>query len=406
MALSVKKIERLKTPGRFADGHGLYLQVLSATNRSWLFRYTRTGRERWMGLGPLHTFDLAEARELARKARQQIKDGVDPLDVRKAAKQAEKLQAAKTKTFKECADDYYAFHQAKWKNAKWRSQFTATLRDYVHPKIGQLPIADIDSGLVLKCVEPIWKTKTPTADRVRRRIQAVLDWATVRNYRAGENPARWGGHLEHILPKACEFASGQHHAALPYAAIPEFMAALRALKGIHARALELTILTALRTNEATGARWSEIDFATKTWTVPAARMKISKRDHRVPLSDRALAILQGLPRLNDFIFPGERDEKPISNSAMDRLLKRMGYKGNQATVHGFRSSFRDWASETTGFPHEICEMALAHTIGNKVEAAYRRGDLFAKRARLMADWARYCAAPSKAATVTPLRASV
>jgi integrase len=360
-----------------------------------------------MGLGPLHTFDLAEARELARKARQQIKDGVDPLEIRKAAKQAEKLQAAKAKTFQECADEYYVTHEGKWKNAKWRQQFKHTLRDYVHPKIGKLSVADIDTGQVLRCVEPIWKTKTSTADRVRRRIQAVLDWATVRNYRAGENPARWEGHLEHILPKAGEFASGQHHAALPYADIPEFMAALRALKGIHARALELTILTALRTNEATGGRWEEIDFATKTWTVPAARMKISKRDHRIPLSDRAIAILKDMPRLNDFIFPGERHEKPISNSAMDRLLKkRMGYKGEQATVHGFRSTFRTWAAETTGYPNHIVEQALAHTVGSAVERAYQRSDLLDKRRRLMQDWARYCAAPRKAATVTPLQAGV
>lgn len=399
MALTRKKIRRLTTAGRHADGHGLYLQVVSGTNRSWLFRYERHGRERWMGLGPLHTFNLDEARELARKARQQIKDGLDPLEARRAARQAAKVEASKTMTFKQCADTYYEFHADKWKNEKWRKQFKATMRDYVHPKIGHLPVASIDTGLVMKCVEPIWKTKTPTADRVRRRIQAVLDWATVRNYRTGENPARWDGHIEHLLARAG--TKPEHHAALPYAQAPTFMAELRAVEGVSARALELAVLTALRTREVIGARWSEIDFDSKMWTVPASRMK-GEREHRVPLASRALIALREMPRLSDFVFPGERSAH-LAHDAMDKVLAALGYKDGRATVHGFRSTFRDWAAETTGYPNHVVEMALAHTIGSKVEAAYRRGDLLDKRRRLMEDWSRYCAATPVAAEVVPMK---
>ena len=390
MALSVKKIERLKSPGRFADGHGLYLQVMSATNRSWLFRYVKAGRERWMGLGPLHTFDLAEARELARKARQQLHAGTDPLEERKATKQTEKLKAAKAKTFQEYAEEYYATHEGKWKNLKWHQQFKNTLRDYVHPKIGKLSIADIDTGQVLRCVEPIWKTKTTTADRVRVRIMHVLDWGTVRNYRVGQNPARWEGHLEHILPRKGDFAKTDHHAALPYAETPTLMAALRAIKGIDARALELTILTALRTQESIGAEWSEIDFDKKIWTIPVSRMKASKKDHRVPLSDRAVAILQEMPRLNDFVFAGRLANKPMSASGLGRLLKHLGYDKDRTTVHGFRSTFRTWAAENTAYPNPIVEEALSHTVGTAVERAYQRSDLLEKRRRLMQDWTNYC----------------
>jgi integrase len=356
-----------------------------------------------MGLGPLHTYSLHEARELARKARQQIREGHDPLELREAAKQAEKLQAAKAKTFQECANEYYATHADKWKNYKWRQQFKNTLRDYVHPKIGKLSIANIDTGQVLRCIEPIWKTKTSTADRVRHRIKAVLDWATVRNYRVGENPARWEGHLEHILPRKAELAKTEHHPALPYAELPAFMAELRATEGIDARALELTILCALRTQETLGAQWSEIDFDNKVWTIPVSRMKASKKDHRIPLSDRAITILRELPRLNDFVFAGRLADKPISKSAMGHLLRRLGYASDRAVVHGFRSTFSDWASERTAFPKHVIEMSLAHSIGNAVEAAYRRGDLFEKRARLMADWARYCSTPATIGSAQPIR---
>lgn len=401
-ALTEKSIPKLK-PGRHRDREtrGLYLQVGPNGNKSWLFRFEFVGREHFLGLGSLQDFKLKEARERARKQRQLLADGINPLQQKKQTKQAEILKAAKSISFKECAESYYTFHEEKWSSDKWRSQFKNTLRDYVYDKIGHLPVADIDTGLVLRCIEPIWKDKTPTADRVRRRIQAVLDYATVRNYRTGENPARWEGHLQHILPKTGELTKVEHHPALPYATMPAFMEKLRAEEGIDARLLEMVVLTALRSGEATAGLWSEIDFDKKTWTVPASRMKASKTDHRVPLSDRAIQILKALPRErgNDFIFVGSRADH-ITSSAMDRLLKRLGYKaeGNKITVHGFRSSFRDWAGETTAYPNHVLEMALGHTIGNAVEAAYRRGDLFAKRAKLMGDWSKYCSSKPLKAT--------
>ena len=405
MPLTAKRIAKLVEPGRYGDGDGLYLQLTEAGGRSWILRFERNGRERAMGLGPLHTFNLDEARELARKARQQLRLGHDPIDERKAAKQAQKLEQAKTKTFAECADEYFAFHEGKWNNAKWRSQFKNTMRDYVLPKIGKLSIAAIDTGLVLQVIEPIWKTKTPTADRVRQRLAAVLDWATVRNYRSGENPARWDGHLQHILPAKGALVKTKHYAALPFTEIHDFVSQLRQRNGIAVQALEFLILTAGRTSEITGARWSEIDFQNKTWTIPAARMK-AKKDHRIPLSDRALVILQNLPRLNDFVFAGERDGRPLGQDGMDRTLERMGFK-DRATVHGFRSSFRTWASECTAYPHDVCEAALAHTIPEAVVRAYKRTDFFDKRRRLMADWAKYCSTQQhEAATVTPIRARV
>ena len=310
-------------------------------------------------------------------------------------------------TFAECAQAYYDFHADKWKSKKWTSAFQNTLRDYAMPKIGHLPVAAIDVGLVLRCVEPIWKTKTPTASRVRARIENVLDWATSRGYRNRENPnpARWGGHLEHQLPAPKQLQKVDHHAALPYAEAPAFMERLRAIEGLPARALELTVLNATRTMETLAARWEEIDLENKTLTVPQARTKNRERDHVIPLSARALEILQGLPRTNAFVFPGTRSaNKHISHNAMDRLLKTMGYVSDKASVHGFRSCFRDWVGEVTAYPNEVAEMALGHTIKNKAEAAYRRGDLFIKRQRLISDWAKFCQSkPVSAADVTPLR---
>ncbi len=398
MGLTVKRIEKLKEPGRYGDGHGLYLQVMSATNRSWLLRFERGGRERWLGLGPLHTINLDEARERARKARQQLLDGVDPIEHRKAARATQALAEAKAVTFKEAARQYFDAHERKWKNAKHRAQFLSTLEAYAYPIIGRLPVAAIDTGLVLKVIEPIWNEKTETASRVRGRIESVLDWATVRGYRTGDNPARWKGHLGEVLPARGQIQKTNHHAALPYTEIGGFVAALRQREGVAARALEFTILTAARTNEVIGALWDEIDFAAKVWTVPAGRMKASK-EHRVPLSDRALEILRDLPREtgNAFVFIGPRKGGGLSNMAMAAVLGRMDC--TDITVHGFRSTFRDWAAERTNYPNHVVEMALAHTVGDKVEAAYRRGDLFDKRRRLMAEWAKYCGTkPAHAAT--------
>ena len=404
MGLSAKRVAHLKKPGRYGDGHGLCLQITPSGVKSWLLRYERAGRERWMGLGPLHTVSLQEARERARKARGQLLDGLDPLEARKAEHTRRALEAAKTITFEDAAVAYFNDHEKKWTNAKHRAQFLSTLKAYAFPTIGRLSVADIDTGLVLKSIEEIWRTKTETASRVRGRIEAVLDWATVRGYRTGDNPARWHGLISEVLPARGKAQKTVHHAALPFAELPAFMAALRECEGgVGSRALEFTILTAARTGETLGARWTEIDFDEKMWKVPADRMKAS-REHRVPLSDRAIEILQAMPRetKNPFVFIGSR-RGGLSNMAMAAVLKRMNR--DDITVHGFRSTFRDWAAERTNYQNQIVEMALAHVVGNKVEAAYRRGDLFNKRRRLMAEWARYSGSEpmTQAAVITPIR---
>jgi integrase len=387
--LTAKKVERAK-PGRYHDDHGLYLQVRNSDNKSWLLRYERDGKERWYGLGPAHTFSLKEARERARAARQLLHDGTDPIEDRKAKKAARALAAAKLMTFRECAETYIADNERAWKSAKHAGQWTATLEAYVHPHIGNLPVASVDIGLVLKCIEPIWRDKTETASRVRGRIESILDWATVRKYRHGDNPARWSGYLEHVLPAKGKLAKVNHHAALAYAELPTFMATLRTRTGVAARALEFTILTAARTGETIGARWPEIDLAAATWTVPPARMK-SGQAHKVPLSERAVELLKALYREGDedgFLFIGSRPGSGLSNMSMTAVLRRMG-RGN-VTTHGFRSSFRDWAAEQTNYPNHVVEMALAHAVGGQVEAAYRRGDLLKKRRQLAEAWTRYC----------------
>jgi integrase len=298
------------------------------------------------------------------------------------------LEASKAVTFEEAATTYFDAHQAKWRNAKHRNQFISTLKEYVFPKLGKLAVADIDIGSVLSVLEPIWPTKTETASRVRSRIEAVLDWAAVRKLRTGDNPARWKGNLQHVLPARARLAKPQHHAALPYAEIRAFMTALRMREGVAPRALEFSILTAARTGEVVGAQWDEIDLTARTWTVPGGRMKAG-REHRVPLSDEAVEILKALPREknNPYVSVGPR-AGGLSNMAMAAVLRRMDRV--DITVHGFRSTFRDWAAESTAYPNHVVEMALAHAVGNKVEAAYRRGDLLVKRQRLATDWAKFC----------------
>jgi integrase len=307
-------------------------------------------------------------------------------------------------TFREGAETYIAAHKAGWKNPKHAAQWPATLATYVYPVFGDLPVQAIDTGLVMKALEPIWTAKPETATRVRGRIESVIDWATARGYRQGENPARWRGHLENLFPKKSKVRRVEHHPALPYDEIGAFTASLRGQGGIGARALEFLILTAARTGEVIGARWDEFDLAQKVWTVPAERMKAGK-EHRVPLSAPALAIVEAMreTRESEFVFPGGKRGKPLSNMAMLKLLKRMGR--DDLTAHGFRSSFRDWAAESTGFPSEVVEMALAHMVGDKVEAAYRRGDLFAKRRQLMEAWARYCEARRVSGDVVNLSAA-
>jgi integrase len=388
--LSARAVQTTRKPGMYLDGRGLYLRIGPGGNKSWIYRFALGGKTRDMGLGPYPDVALAEARERAASQRKLRLDGTDPIAARQAGKQEARLDAAKAMTFKACAEAYIAAHQAGWKNPKHAAQWPATLGAYVYPAFGALPVQAVDVGLIMKAIEPIWTEKPETASRVRGRIESVLDWAAARGYRKGENPARWRGHLENLLPARSKVQRVEHHAALPYPEIGSFMAELRQRDGTAALAFEFAILTAARTGEAVGARWSEFDLAQRLWTVPPERMKGGKL-HRVPLSDAALTILEkmGNIRQSDFVFPGAKSDQPLSNMALAMTLRRMG-RGD-LTVHGFRSTFRDWAAERTDFPTEVAEMALAHVVGDKVEAAYRRGDLFQKRRALAQAWASYCA---------------
>lgn len=390
--LTALDVKNAKEPGLYGDGGGLWLRVQANGTKTWAFRY-KLGKAREMGLGPLHTFSLAEARDRARNARQLLKDGKDPIEVNRDIIAAAKADKAKAITFKECAERYIETHKSGWKNAKHLYQWKATLKTYAYPVLGDEPVNKVNTALVLKVIEPLWSSKTETASRLRGRIEKVLDWARVRGHRHGENPARLKGHIENALPKLSDMRKIEHHPALPYAKAGAFMADLRKQNGIAARALEFTVLTTVRTNEAIGAKWPEIDLEKALWSIPPERMKARKSkavEHRVPLSKQALAVLKGLKKLSDdaFVFPGASEGNPLSNMAMLEVLRRMGH--GDISVHGFRSTFRDWASEQTAFPREVCEMALAHTIKNKAEAAYRRGDLLDKRAKLMSAWADYC----------------
>lgn len=391
--LSVKAVEAQTKPGLYADGLGLYLQVAKGGAKSWIFRYMLAGRPRKMGLGSVNTVSLKLARERAGEARLKLLDADDPIEQRKAER-LEKLAASATVlSFKEAAEGYIKAHRAGWKNIKHAGQWKATLEAYAYPEFGSFAVSRVDTALVMKALEAIWTTKPETATRVRGRIESILDWATARGYRQGENPARWRGHLDKLLPARSKVAKVKHHAALPYTEVGAFMAKLRPMEGISPKALEFAILTATRTGEVVGARWSEIDTENALWTIPGDRMKAGK-EHRVPLSDRALQILESLPREkgNDSVFIGEKGGKPLSNMALLMTLRRM--EREDLTTHGFRSTFRDWAAEQTAFPNELLEMALAHTVSDKTEAAYRRGDMMEKRRRLMKEWAAYCSAPA------------
>jgi integrase len=403
--LTALKVERAKQPGLYADGGGLYLQV-SKNGASWIYRYMIAGRAREMGLGPRALFGLAEARAKALDARKLRYQGIDPIEARRTERAKARLDVAKAMTFNQCAEAYIAAHRAGWRNDKHAGQWEATLATYAAPVMGSLPVQSIDTGFVMKVIEPLWSTRPETASRLRGRVEAVLDWAAARGYRTGENPARWRGHLDKLLPARSKVRKIEHHAALPYPELPSFLVGLREQEGVAVRALEFTILTAARTGESIGATWSEINWTDKAWTIPGTRMKGGK-EHRVPLCDPALTILREMKPADDiqnaaeqFVFSGRKRGRPLSNMAFLMLLRRMG-RGD-LTAHGFRSSFRDWAAERTNFPSEVAEMALAHAVGNKVEAAYRRGDLFDKRRRLMEAWAVYCAAP-KAGKVVALR---
>jgi integrase len=387
--LTARMVEQVKKPGYYGDGAGLVLRVADSGSKVWLFRYKTQGRVREMGLGPVRDVSLAEAREGAREARRLRRAGIDPIDAKRQRQAAARLDAAKTITFSQCAAAYIENHRAAWKNRKHAAQWEATLRTYAYPVFGNLPVATVDTALVIKVLDPMWSKKPETASRLRGRIEAVLDFAKVRGYRDGENPARWKGHLKEALPAVSKLRKIKHHAALPYAEIGAFLADLRTREGGAAAALEFAILTAARTAEVIGARWSEIDMATGVWTIPAERMK-ARVEHRIPLNKQALAVLRraAAGKVNDVVFCGQKPGRPLSNMALLMVLRRMN-RGD-LTAHGFRSTFRDWAAECTNFPAEVAEAALAHVVGDKVEAAYRRGDLFEKRRRLMDAWATYC----------------
>jgi integrase len=403
--LSSLEVSKKTKPGYYGDGAGLWLQVSLSGTKSWIFRYTFAGKQREMGLGPFHTVSLADARAKAKECRLILRDGQDPLDVRKASRLAEALDRARMVTFDQCAADYIATHRKSWRNAKHASQWENTLATYASPIIGALPVAEVDTPLVVKVLTPIWNTKTETATRLRGRIESILDYAKVNEYRLGENPARWRGHLENLLADPNKIAPVVHHPALPWPEIGVFMEELRKRPGIAPRALEVLILTGLRSGSVRGARWDEIDFDARMWTVPPDRMK-HKQEFRVPLSSAVLALLGTLSRSGPLIFPGRNASQPQSDMTLTAVLRRMNRE--DISVHGFRSTFRDWCSEclTNSFPHEVIEQALAHVLPNKTEAAYRRGDLLAKRALLMQAWADYCMTVPAPASVTPIRANL
>ena len=423
--LSAISVSRLRDKGLHSDGGGLYLRVTDgATDKGgkfWAFRFMRYGKAREMGLGALNAMSLADARLRAAECRKILAEGSDPITARDAVQSQERLASAREQTFRQCAESYIEAHKAGWRNAKHIWQWDNTLTNHVYPVFGDLPVQEVDLAMVLKVLEPIWKTKTETAARIRGRIEVILDWATAREYRKGENPARWKGHLENLLPSRAKVQRVTHRPALPYEKIGDFVTLLKEQGGIAAQAMAFTILTAARTSEVIGARWDEVDMQKGIWIIPANRIKAG-REHRVALSVSALQILQArreaieeekkkagktekpTERKIDWIFTGLKRGNPLSNVAMLALLKRMNR--TDITVHGFRSTFRDWCAEQTNFPREVAEAALAHAVGDKVEAAYRRSDLFDKRRLMMDAWARYCTTPSakdKGNNVTSMR---
>ena len=374
-------IRKLSKPGVYGDGAGLYIRVTETGSKHWIHRFSLRGKAHWMGLGPYPEITLTEARLKNMEARRTRLTGVNPINARNSAN-----AKAQSITFQECADQYISSHRSAWKNSKHIVQWTKSIAVYCGPVIGKLPVDEIDVGLVMRVLDPIWTTKVATAVHIRGRIESILDWATVRGYREGDNPARWKGQLDHLLPSSRKVKKTKHHAALGYTQMGELMGKLRQQDGNGAKALEYAILTACRSGEVRFSRWEEINLKDRVWIIPEERMKMEK-EHRVPLSDDAIALLNQMDQSTTLIFPG-REGRPLSDMTLTAVLRRMGHI--DTTVHGFRSTFRDWASESTAYPQHVAEMALAHSIGDKVEAAYRRGDLFTKRTRMMEDWARFC----------------
>lgn len=383
--LTAKKAET-KQPGRYGDGGGLWLEVSKTGKKRWLYRFTIKGKVSEVAL---QANSLAEARDKAAEARKLAKAGKSPVEARREAEREAEAARKGKPTFGQCADDFLTAKGSEWRNDKHKAQWAMTLTKYAEP-LRSRPVDEIDTEAVLEALTPIWQRTPETASRLRGRIEAVLDAARARGFipRNEANPARWRGHLDKLLPKRPKLSRG-HHAAMPYSEVPAFVAQLREREALTALALEFTILTAARSGEVLAARWSEINFSSKVWTVPAERMKAA-RPHRVPLAGPALEILEKLSeaRTGDFVFPGHREKQPLSNLAMTMLTRRMGVEG--VTVHGFRSAFRDWAGNETHFAREVAEAALAHVVGDKAEQAYRRGDALEKRRELMDAWARYC----------------
>lgn len=386
--LTAISVRNARMPGKLGDGGGLYLQISRWNTKAWIFRFKINGKGREMGLGSEADVSLAKAREIAMQCRLLLKDGIDPIENRKSIVHGNQISAAKRITFMECSSAFIDSQRAGWRNHKHVAQWSNTLARYAHPVIGKLPVSEVDTSLVVKILEPIWKTKTETASRVRGRVESVLDWAKVRGYREGENPARWRGHLDKLFPRRSQVASVEHHKALHYNELPQFMGSLNQQLGVANLALEFVILTVVRTGEMREAKWDEFDMKNATWTIPASRMK-AKKIHRVPLVKRALEIAHEMKDTfeSPYVFPGDTPNGPLSDNAMLALLERMSV---DVTVHGFRSTFRDWVAECTNHPSFLAEAALAHTIKNKVEAAYQRGDLFDKRRLLMQDWESFC----------------
>ena len=387
--LNALQVAKLVIPGYYPDGGNLYLQVGASGSKSWLFRYAVGGKERQMGLGPLTTFTLAEARERATAQRKLLANKLDPLAIKRASQLQRRLADSNIITFDKAAAAFIESHSPGWKNAKHADQWRNTLATYASPVFGTMPVSTIDKALVLRVLEPIWRTKNETASRLRGRIEKILDWAKAQDYRTGDNPAAWKGHLEALLPAPGKVQNTEHHPALPWAQIGVFMNDLRAMPGSAALATELIILANCRTSEALNSTWAEFDVDGTLWTIPAVRMK-SGKEHVIPLSAAAVNVLvEAREESNDsdFVFPG-RNGKTLSNMSCLAVLKRMGRA--DLTVHGFRSTFRDWAGETTAYPREVIEHALAHQLKDKAEAAYARGTLFDKRRNLMADWAQFC----------------
>ncbi|MFC7410884.1 tyrosine-type recombinase/integrase [Hydrogenophaga atypica] len=412
MAKSIERLTALQVakqakPGYHPDGGGLYLCVKPSGVKSWIFRYRFAGKEREMGLGSLSTYGLADARERAVEQRKLLADGVDPLAAKQAREQERRRALANKLTFDAAAARYIASQRAGWKNEKHAEQWTNTLTTYASPVIGELPVDAIDTALVVRVLEPIWTTKTETASRVRGRIEKVLDWAKVQGFRAGENPAVWRGHLDKLLSAPQKTKKVKHHPALPWREVGQFMQDLRKMPGLGALALEIIILTNCRTSELIESSWSEFDLDLALWTIPAERMKASK-EHIIPLSEPTIAALRKARAESPagaLVFPSERrkkgQEQPLSNMACLALLKRMGR--SDLTVHGFRSSFRDWAGEATSHPREVIEHAMSHQLEDKAEAAYQRGTLLERRKLLMNDWAAYCSRPASSGEVVDIR---